>query len=215
MTVEGKKRISGIEMKVSENIKNPQIWPQSVLQLSTCVSALSFNDLDFGTFVAGELEIITQANISPAEKSDRLELLKCLAYAMPDYEWERLRDIYFTFLRQIEVGSRSWGTKPRDIELEVIKKALLVPVQYREKASRNSKSAAYKYIDREPSRSRDNTPGNWFCSDFQRNKCKQSSPHPATIRGVPRQVQHFCATCFQKDKQVVNHPECSSACPNQ
>ena len=56
MAVEGKKRISGIEMKVSENIKNPPIWPQSVLQLSTCVSASSFNVLDFGTFVAGELE---------------------------------------------------------------------------------------------------------------------------------------------------------------
>ena len=90
MTVKGKKRISGIEMKVSENNKNAQIWPQSVLQLSTCVSALSFTDLDFGTFVAGELHIITQANIAYPQRRRVIELLKCLAYVVPDYEWERL-----------------------------------------------------------------------------------------------------------------------------
>ena len=58
---------------------------------------------------------------------------------MPDYKYERftLRDIYFTLLPQIEVGSRSWVTKSRDIELEVItKKALLVPFQYRERRPR-------------------------------------------------------------------------------
>lgn len=54
----------------------------------------------------------------------------------------------------------------------------------------------------------------WFCPHYQRNKCQNKSSHFLVIKGKARNAQHICATCWQKDKKKLAHPECSSACPH-
>ncbi|CAC5372733.1 unnamed protein product [Mytilus coruscus] len=48
----------------------------------------------------------------------------------------------------------------------------------------------------------------------RKNKCSKTSLHKIMIRGVEREVNHFCATCYRLDKLKNHHPECSSACPH-
>ena len=55
----------------------------------------------------------------------------------------------------------------------------------------------------------------WFCSDYNRNKCKHKSNHLKVLKGRKRLLMHICATCWQTDKKKLDHPECSSACPHQ
>ena len=40
----------------------------------------------------------------------------------------------------------------------------------------------------------------WYCFLYQKNKCSMNSPHSVMIRGVNREVRHFCATCYKVDK---------------
>jgi hypothetical protein len=55
------------------------------------------------------------------------------------------------------------------------------------------------------------TPIAWYCASFQKNKCSKASPHKTVIRGVEREVNNFCATCYRMDKIKSQNPECSSA----
>ena len=55
----------------------------------------------------------------------------------------------------------------------------------------------------------------WFCSDYNRNKCKHKSNHLKVLKDKNRLLMHICATCWQTDKKKLDHPECASACPHQ
>jgi hypothetical protein len=46
----------------------------------------------------------------------------------------------------------------------------------------------------------------WYCFLYQKNKCSMDSPHSVMIRGVNREVRHFCATCYKVDKIQRVHP---------
>ena len=58
----------------------------SKLQFEYVGSKVSFEDLEFNLFVAGELEIISSRNIDKVEKNDRIKLLKKIAYYFELYE---------------------------------------------------------------------------------------------------------------------------------
>ena len=45
--------------KASDDVQNPQTWPQTALQYEYINKSVAFQDLDFKLFVAGELEIIS------------------------------------------------------------------------------------------------------------------------------------------------------------
>jgi hypothetical protein len=49
---------------------------------------MSFEDLEFNLFVAGELEIISGKKISDKEKKGRIKLLKKISYFYELYEWK-------------------------------------------------------------------------------------------------------------------------------
>ena len=49
--------------KASDDVVNPQIWPHTVLQYEYINKSVSFQDLDFNLFVAGELEILSSKKI--------------------------------------------------------------------------------------------------------------------------------------------------------
>ena len=63
-----KKKKSGINAKASDRAKSPQKWPHSHLQFEHVNKQVKFDELNFQLFIAGELEIISDSDISSAEK---------------------------------------------------------------------------------------------------------------------------------------------------
>ena len=55
--------------------------------------------------------------------------------------------------------------------------------------------------------------GTIFCKNYQRGACPQSRDHYGLFYGENRLLKHICATCWQKEKKVVNHPETADECP--
>ena len=51
----------------TDHVVNPQIWPQTNLQYEYVSKGVTFQQLDFKLFVAGELEIISSKNIGDKE----------------------------------------------------------------------------------------------------------------------------------------------------
>jgi len=62
----------------TDHVVNPQIWPQTNLQYEYVSKGVTFQQLDFKLFVAGELEIISSKNIGDKEKKARVALLKII-----------------------------------------------------------------------------------------------------------------------------------------
>ena len=60
-------------------------------------------------FIAGELEIISQSNISSTEKYARLELLKRMMYLNNTFDFSVIKSLYAAIMRDIELGYRKWG----------------------------------------------------------------------------------------------------------
>lgn len=110
-------------------------------------------------------------------------------------------------LRQIQKGSRDWGDDTRDLEFPTLMHKL-----------RPTQSASKVEGRGQMKKSRSDRDGRWGRGGlvlqnvpYQRNKCKQQAPHSQTTAGQSRQVQHVCATCWQKEKAKIYHSESSSA----
>jgi hypothetical protein len=63
---------------------------------------MSFEDLEFNLFVAGELEIISGNKISDKEKKGRIKLLENISYFYELYEWKGIKELYAHIIKQIE-----------------------------------------------------------------------------------------------------------------
>jgi hypothetical protein len=98
------KKKSGIFDRPSDEVVKKQFWPQAKLQFEYAGSKVSFEDLEFNLFVAGELEIISSRNIDKVEKNGRIKLLKKIAYYFELYEWNGVKKMYPHIIRQIDNG---------------------------------------------------------------------------------------------------------------
>ncbi|CAG2202654.1 unnamed protein product [Mytilus edulis] len=192
-----KKTKSGIKAKSSDKVKTQLLWPQSALQYEYVNEQVSFNNLDMKLFTAGELEIITRADISEIERKGRLNLLKKITYYSQIYSWKGLLAFYAAWLRKIELGQNKWSDDPSVIELPILTPYVLSKSKF--------SNSSFKV------ESKDETI--WFCTLYNRNRCTYHGSHQTSIRGVQRTVQHICAVCWKKDRNKLYHPECSSSCP--
>ena len=200
-----KSKKSGINAKASDRVKNPQKWPHSHLQFEHVNKQLKFDELNFQLFVAGELEIISDSDLSSTEKNGRVALLKKLVYYYATYEFKGLKAFYAAWLREIELGKKSWSDDSSYIENAILSKYLL-------KGSSKSKTSATKSLSSQQGQDDDRV---WFCPLYQRNKCLKRSNHLDTFKNKGlKLLQHICATCWIKDKKKLEHPECSSSCPH-
>ena len=208
---------SGIQSAISENCIYTQRWAHCFLQYPYASTTTQFNEIGFSLFVAGELEIISSKYINKEERLGRIELLKLLAYKCEKCEWPVVRKAYASWLQQIEIGNKSWTDDPSPVISLVIEDHIL---------SKHALKNRDAYKERTPKTQRDekvavnsatSQPVSneiWFCTNFNRNKCKKDSPHNATINGRSGIVSHICATCWRSEKVQLSHPECSSACPH-
>ena len=203
------KKKSGIKSKASDKVKLPQKWPHAHLQFEFVNKQVTFEQLDFKMFIVGELEIISGDKISKTEKAGRLELLKKIIYYSNAYEFKGLKAFYAAWLREIELGKKSWTDDSGHIEAAILSKHL----RSQKGTTSNAGSASSKKDYSKASE----TEKVWFCSQYQRNKCPHKSGHLISSRGTKGQMrwaQHICATCWQKDSVKLEHPECSTSCPH-
>lgn len=197
------KKKSGISAKASDKVKTPQKWPHAHLQYEYVNKHVKFDELDFKLFIAGELEIISEEGISKAERSGRISMLKKIVYYSNTYDFKGLKSFYAAWLREIELGKKTWVDDPQQIESAILSKHLRW-----QKSSflANKKDSSHKGNNSDEKL--------WFCSLYQRNKCANKASHMVVIKGKMRMAQHICATCWLKDKAKLAHPECSSSCPH-
>ena len=204
-----KKGKSGIQAKASSKVINQQQYAHSALQSEFVNIEVEFNSISFPKLVAGELEIITSSSVKSQEKQGRLNLLKSLAYhRASDADMSIVRGIYAAVLRRIELGQATWASDFSLFQHQVYV-AKLAEIQ-RAKATQPRRQAGKKSSEFRKKEGR-----TYFCRPYQRNVCDfLESPHPGEIKGVEVQVHHICARCYLKDREVLQHPETSSACPH-
>jgi hypothetical protein len=206
-----KKHKSGITAKASDRVKAPQIWPHSTLQVTHVSKAVTFEDLSFSMFVAGETEILSNHVSSEIEMVGRLSMLRQIAYYKDTYDWKSLLDLYAAWLRQIELGQRKWLDDTTQLE-HVILAGHKQSTQQTSSPRPNKSGVNQSKFTRESKSGDDSV---WYCSAFQRNKCSEQNAHIMVINGQMRHVHHICATCWQKDGEKLAHAESSSDCPHQ
>ena len=200
------KKKSGINAKASDKVRYPQKWPHAHLQYEHVNKQVKYDELDFKLFVAGELEIISEDSISSTERQGRLKLLKKIVYYYATYEFKGLKAFYAAWLREIELGKKTWADDSQQMENAILSKYVLKGSSSKAQAFKNSgRTAGGKQTDEDRT---------WFCSSYQRNKCVKKSNHLDTVNGRMRLQSHICATCWLKDKVKLEHPECSSSCPH-
>ena len=133
---------SGITDQVSDYCLNKQRWPQSALQYSYACKNVSFNNLEFPLFVAGEVEIISSSKISSDEKKGRLALLKLLSYKCIKYNWNVLRDCYAAWVHQIEQCFKTWKDDPTMVVSHILEESNISqgnpPAKFREQSKNHN-----------------------------------------------------------------------------
>ncbi|MEW8546061.1 MAG: hypothetical protein AB2693_21270, partial [Candidatus Thiodiazotropha sp.] len=202
------KKKSGINAKASDKVKFPQRWPHAHLQFEHVNKQVKFDELDFKLFIAGELEIISEEGLPRSERKGRIELLKKIVYYSNTYDFKGLKGFYAAWLREIELGKKNWEDDSQQIESAILSKHIRSqPKNYQSTFSKDSHSKKTKVEKSDEEKV-------WFCSAYQRNKCSNKANHMVVVKGHMRMAMHICATCWQKDKVKLSHPECSSSCPH-
>lgn len=186
---------SGLYRKSSDKNFVPQEWPHLHLNMNYAMKDVSFYDLSVQTFVAGEVDIIVKTS-DDIEMKGRLGLLNVLMYYADMVEFENILRWYAEWVRSIERGENTWADDPTKTGEIILGRANF----------RSNPNKVGKGHDK---------PDGWFCSAYQRNSCNKSAPHKGLIKGVQRDVEHFCARCYIKSHEKLRHPESSAECPNK
>ena len=213
-----KKSKSGILSKSSDKVRHKQKYPQAYLRFEHVSSKTSFESLDINLFVAGELEIISDTSVKASERMARLDLLKRLMYLSSSHEFSIIKNMYAAVLREIELGHLEWGESFQYVENSILSSCTSKKVSFTPKRFGNDKfekvgSDKFEKFGKRRTEEAGSDEKAWFCSLYQRHKCDHKSAHTVMVKGNLRLAQHICATCYQKDKKKLEHPECSSACP--
>ena len=143
-----KKVKSGINAKAADRVKRPQRWPQAYLPYEFVSKQLKYDDLDMKQFIAGELGIISEDDISEEEKQGRIEFLKKKVYYTAMYEFKGLKAYYAAFVRDIERGRKKWSDDPSYLESAILNKYLLKGKDYQHSRKANYPAKMMKKLKR-------------------------------------------------------------------
>ena len=192
----GKKIKSGMDIKAADSVKKQILWPHLLLQNSYVTANLGFQDLTFSLFVAGELEILT--SLLPKDASDefvtRLEFLKALAYEANSYPIKPISEWYAAYMRRLELGHGQWGDSFYAMGQPILAKHSVQTEDKDKEVVKEPRNFVY------------------FCSAYNRGNCEKKSPHENQIKGKSVEVEHICATCWQKNRVKKMHREGTSDC---
>lgn len=197
---------SGFNMKATDVVKIQLKWPQTALKYGYgSGTSNTYNDLDLNLLSAGELAICLSADIGEKEKKGRLELLETIQYHAKHYDWHKVRDFHRTVLLEIEKGEREWGGRFSFLTAE----ASTLYVKSRGPGTNSNMNVLNP--GRKPGNSANGR--RFFCKTFQRGNCRQTGSHTDIVSGRSVLVEHFCATCYQREGVVAFHSEVEGKCP--
>jgi len=203
----GRKNLqSGVLAKATDMVKFPQDWPHSALQSDRVGGSYSFHELDWKLFCSGELELISRALISDIERDGRTELMKQLMYYSSVYDWQTILKLYTEVVSKIEKGLLTWASQFDATIMSALARqgAVKSVVKPTLQKSSGQKAGKQGYGKARPT----------YCKDFQGNSCPfTETKHWGMVNGERMQVEHICAACLMKRKEVVGHSESSSDCP--
>jgi len=196
---------SGILARASDTVKYPQDWPHIALQGDRVTGSYTFHELDVKLFVTGELELISRIYISSGEQEGRLRLLRQLMYLSRVYEWPNILKLYAEVVTMIEEGSLSWLSSFEDtINWAINRDGVQGIVKGPKKPNTSNTQKKPQYRSARPT----------YCKDYQQNTCAfQDSKHWGFVNGERMQVEHICAACLIKRKEINQHGESSADCP--
>ena len=158
---------------------------------------VSFHSLNYEQFMAGELCTIMNCT-SSSERKGRVTLLQKISNwkMMVSASWPQIRSTYAHILHKIENKEIKWDTDFDRFERHIFDKVAVLPKN-------------------KPERKKAITAIDWFCKQFQKPEgCKLDAPHQAQVGNQIKTVQHFCASCWLKDRTSKKpHSESSPDCP--
>ena len=190
---------SGKYAKNNISIKVQEQWPHMNVLRKYCKRTV-FDQLEFDAFVAGETRIIASMT-DGAQARGRLEFLSRVAHWLCRCkDWNVVRGLYEAVLESIELGEEDWLSNFSHYE-NVLPNTIRVETKEKEKVD-------FKRREKEK-------PEIYWCKNFQKNSCTESSPHMSSIRPdePPVPVLHLCAFCLQRDNRRAEHSE--SECPSK
>ncbi|KAK3733122.1 hypothetical protein QZH41_003227 [Actinostola sp. cb2023] len=172
-----KKLKSGLARKASDIVTNYVLWPHEFLSTIAPSSVeLSYLDMNYEQFIAGELEIINAGPINKHEREQRLRHLTDIAKDATVYPWPTVRNYHKTVLQQIERGQLRWTDDFDELHTRFLRK--------------NPVSLPSYTTPNKPRESR-NRPR--YCGAFQSKKCTQTHDH--FVDGTLE--KHVCGPCFR------------------
>jgi len=191
--------VSGRETRVKDTVIKQLQWPHTMLEFSYASSDIPYEKLDPALLVAGELGVIL--NSGPEEHTARIKLLQKIMYYSKDYTWLATRSVHEAIPLEIERGVREWKDHDyRDIESAMLYRHPIQP----------QTSNKVQYQQKQPSQGR-----RFFCLDFNRSRCQHTGSHDAQVGSSIQNVEHFCAACWRRGRQIREHPESSDECPHR
>ena len=194
---------SGMVAEPSDNIKSVEIWPHYSLQYSYAVAPVTFENITFEQYVVGEIRTCFSVK-DGLEIRGRMRLMARLAtLKTKGYPWHKLRALYAGTVRGIEMRKTSWLQDWKEIEDDILDPGDRIRPEKGDRAAADKKG---KKDER------------WFCRNYNKSEgCQLTPPHDASVGKPPRRrkVEHFCAACWIKEKEVRLHPETDSSCPQK
>ena len=183
-----------------DSVVTQLVWPHTRLEYAYVSSDLPYGKLDLALLVAGELAVI-QA-VGTAEREGRTRLLQRLMYFSKDYTWQATRNLHEAALLEVERGVRQWNNPDyRDLEASILYRHPLVTTAVIRQPS--TQSAQYTV---QPTKK-------YFCLEYNRDSCSHTGSHEARVGAVIQTVDHFCATCWMRDRAIRDHREIAVSCP--
>ena len=205
-SVVGKKTFkSGRTAKLYDDVKYPQIWPHTKLNLEFASREITYDQLNTKLFVAGYIESILFSCNTSAELITRLEYLKSLMYNAEVCSWNSILEYNAAVYTAIERGDKQWGDHFLQLESRILR-------ANQSFLNRNPNNRDRQKVKQNVTQSENNNRV-WFCKPYQSQNCPFNfTPHSSTIGNRTVQVEHICASCYIADKTKQNHPESSSTC---
>ena len=185
-------------------------------------SNTKFQQLDFRTLVAGELNICCGRDVSESERSARLKMLGDIVFNSAYYQWPAILKLHAAVLAEIESGNMRWGDEYSKLEQQML---MPFPVN-RNKRNGNGDKGGLNSV---ASSSGTNGNGNRraqreesshseervvYCGDYQHRNCNNTGNHSGQFYGQNAQLQHICAVCWKRDRVKAVHPTVSTDCPH-
>ena len=187
---------SGINATPTDNIKNPQIWPQYNLGYGFIASDIDFKHISYEQYVAGESVTVSKTT-DPIEAKGRLELMSKISYLkQKGHTWTNLRGFYAAVVGHILRFETSWASDWKHIEDLVLDNVFRAPPEKPVRSTRSSQQ--------------------FYCRNFNKPEgCQLQDPHEAMVGRRRRQVRHFCAKCWLTDQEARGHAEHDQTCPSK